>query len=90
MHLHIKNERAHQMAKELAELTGESMTEAVIHALEKRLGEERAKRRKSASEKRRATEALVEEIRRLPVYDARHPDDMLYDKDGLPKAQGAP
>ena len=90
MHLNIKNDRAHQMAKELSELTGESMTDAVIHALEKRLAEERAKRMKSASEKRRAIQALVEEVRRLPVYDDRHPDDMLYDKDGLPKARDAP
>ncbi len=47
MQLHIKNESAHQMAKELAELTGESMTDAVIHALEDNLAEERAKHQKS-------------------------------------------
>jgi antitoxin VapB len=89
MQLYINNERALQLAKELAELTGESMTEAVIHTLEQRLAEERAKPRKSAGEKRRAAETLVAEIRHLPVYDDRHPDEMLYDKDGLPKAQSA-
>ncbi len=37
MSLNIKNARAHKLAKELAMLTGESMTEAVTLALEQRL-----------------------------------------------------
>lgn len=88
--LNIKNDHAHQMAKELAELTGESMTEAVLRALEKRLAEERAKRRKNREGLAERLMEIGREFSKLPVYDDRHPDDMLYDKDGLPKPQNAP
>lgn len=37
MGLNIKNGDAHRLAHELAELTGESMTQAVIKAVEERL-----------------------------------------------------
>ncbi|HEU0074037.1 MAG TPA: type II toxin-antitoxin system VapB family antitoxin [Dehalococcoidia bacterium] len=37
MSLNIKDERAHRLARELANLTGESMTEAVTTALQERL-----------------------------------------------------
>ena len=85
MHLNIKNDRAHQMAKELSELTGESMTEAVIHALEKRLAEERAKRQKNREGMAERLMAIGRAAASLPVYDDRHPDDMLYDEFGAPK-----
>jgi ribonuclease VapC len=41
MSLNIKNPEVHELAKELAELTGESMTEAVLVALKERLARER-------------------------------------------------
>ena len=41
MSLNIKNPEAHALAKELAELTGESMTEAILVALRERLARER-------------------------------------------------
>ena len=87
MHLNIKNHEAHRMAKELAELTGESMTEAVLHALEKRLTEEqeRAKRRKNREGMAERLMAIGREAASLPVFDDRHPDDMLYDEFGAPK-----
>lgn len=37
MSLNIKDERTHRLARELANLTGESMTEAVTIALQERL-----------------------------------------------------
>ena len=37
MSLNIKNEEAHRLARELAALTGESMTVAVIEALRERI-----------------------------------------------------
>ena len=40
MSLNIKNPEAHALAKELAELTGESMTEAILVALKERLARE--------------------------------------------------
>ncbi len=35
--LNIKNPRAHQLAVEVAEAAGETLTDAVIHSLEERL-----------------------------------------------------
>ncbi len=44
MHLNIKNDEAHKLATELAELTGESLTSAVTLALRERLARERRRR----------------------------------------------
>jgi antitoxin VapB len=44
MHLNIKNDEAHWLATELAQLTGESLTLAVTLALRERLARERRRR----------------------------------------------
>jgi antitoxin VapB len=44
MRLNIKNDEAHELATELARLTGESLTSAVIVALHERLMRERRRR----------------------------------------------
>jgi antitoxin VapB len=44
-HLNIKNDEAHKLATELADLTGESLTAAVTLALRERLARERRRRR---------------------------------------------
>ena len=44
--LSIKSERADQLARDLASLTGESITDAVVAALEARLAVERRRRRR--------------------------------------------
>ena len=44
MSLNIKNEETHQLARELAALTGESMTGAITVALRERLERERRER----------------------------------------------
>jgi antitoxin VapB len=83
MSLNIKDQRAHRLAKQLARLTGESMTQAVKIALEERLGREKAKRGKVGM-----AERLMEIGRQcaaLPVRDDRSPDEILgYDEHGLP------
>ena len=81
--LNIKNEHTHRRAKELARLAGETMTEAVDRAIAERLGRIRKRRNKTA-----LVERLLEighECAALPVLDQRRPEDMLYDKHGLPK-----
>ena len=81
MALSIKNDRADQLARELSELTGESLTDAVVHSLERRLAEERLARRR-----RRSIDDLVERFGQLPVLDPRSADEILgYDEDGLPR-----
>ncbi|MCA8929812.1 MAG: type II toxin-antitoxin system VapB family antitoxin [Alphaproteobacteria bacterium] len=85
MQLTIKNPKAYAMAAELTRLTGESICQAVMQALEARLQAERGKVRPDLAERRAKILALVEEVKHLPVYDSRHPDEILYDEHGLPK-----
>lgn len=79
MVLSIKDTKADQLARELAELTGETITEAVIAALQARLDVERRRGR------HRPLNDIVERFSRLAVLDTRAPDDILgYDEHGLP------
>lgn len=79
MVLSIKSAQADQLARELAELTGESITEAVVISLEARLALERLRQRE------RSLHDIVERFRQLPVLDERRTDDILgYDEHGLP------
>lgn len=77
MVLSIKSERADGLARELAALTGESITDAIVAALEARLDVER--RRRSAD-----LRDIIERFSQLPTIDDRHPDDIVgYDKFGV-------
>jgi antitoxin VapB len=83
MSLNIKNDNTHRRAKELARLAGETMVEAVDRAIAERLERIRRRRNKGA-----LVERLLEighECSSLPVLDKRSPEEMLYDKKGLPK-----
>ena len=80
MALSIKSERADQLARELADLTGESITATVEAALAERLEAERRRRR------RRSLDDIVDRFRALPVLDDRTPEEILgYGDDGLPR-----
>ena len=85
MSLNIKGEDAHRLARELAALTGESMTAAVTTALRERMERLRQSRKQGLSERllaigRDSAAHLSEEQRSLD-YDA-----LLYDeKTGLPR-----
>ena len=79
MVLSIKSERADQLARDLAALTGESITDAVVASLEARLEVERRRRRE------RGLGDIVERFAALHVFDQRDPDEILgYDDRGLP------
>ena len=83
MSLNIKNEATHRRARDLARLAGESMTEAVDRAISERLERIRRKNNRAA-----VVERILEigrECSFLPVRDKRRPDEMVYDKVGLPK-----
>lgn len=85
--LNIKNAETYRLVKELAERTGESMTEAVTVAVRERL--ERIAPTRSEEE----IEAEVQRIlsiaadlgSRFPPGYLAHAIDDLYDEDGLPK-----
>lgn len=83
MALSINNDEADKLARELAALTGESLTEAVVLSLRERLARKRAQR-----DNRPLAERLMEIGRQcasLPLLDDRAPDEILgYDESGLP------
>lgn len=84
MSLNIKHAEAHRMARELADMTGESLTTAVTEALRQRLARERATRHPDL-----AAELL--EIGRDCAAHLREPyasqdhATLLYDEAGLPR-----
>ena len=80
--LNIKTPEAHQLAKELAELTGESMAVATTEALRER--RDRILREHGARANR--FRMLAREIGQglPPEMQEGDPSDFLYDKDGLP------
>jgi antitoxin VapB len=79
MVLSIKSARADQLARDLAELTGESITDAVVASLEVRLELERRRRRGVR------LDDIVDRFRLLAVLDEREPDQIIgYDEHGLP------
>ena len=79
MVLSIKSERADALARELAALTGETITDAVVTSLEARLELER-RRRAGGS-----LDDIVERFRLIPALDRRHPDEIIgFDEVGLP------
>jgi antitoxin VapB len=78
MALNIKSAETDRLARELAALTGESITEAVRRALEKRLEQERRERDVLRRER---LKALLDDVRarvsKLPVLDPRSDDEIL-------------
>ena len=78
MALNIKSVEADRLARELAALTGESITEAVTWALELRLEQERRDR---GVLRRERLKAALDEIRarvsKLPVLDAGSEGEIL-------------
>jgi antitoxin VapB len=84
MALSIRNPKAEKLARELAAESGETMTQAITHALEERL--ERLRGRSAATD-------LVEELLKIskrcssiPDLDQRSADEILgYDSVGVPQ-----
>ena len=84
MALNIKSAATDRLARELAALTGESITEAVIHALEQRLeSQRRLKGRKQLLARAAALDELFDRLASYPVRYERPADDLLgYADDG--------
>lgn len=83
MALSIKDRETEQLARKLAERTGETITVATKRALEERL-------RRTGTDARKAAlledlEAIRRRMSALPVLDDRTPDEIIgYDENGLP------
>ena len=85
MSLNIKNEETCRLARELAQLTGETMTGAITVALEERL--RREQRQRQADAVARDLQAIGQRCAKLlgPGPSAADHGDLLYDERGLPK-----
>lgn len=83
MALSIKNDEADRLARALTEITGESLTEAVVVSLRERL-----RRKRTELDSRPIAERLMERgarYSRLPSFDDRADDEIVgYDDHGLP------
>ncbi len=75
MPLSIKNPRAEQLAHQVAKHTGETLTNAVIHALEERL--ERLQGRRTGPNVVEEIMAIAHRCSKLPVQDNRSPEEIL-------------
>ncbi len=83
MALSLKDAETDRLARQVAKLTGETLTEAVRVALAERLQRERLKRGEAASV-RAELDAIVAHCASLPVLDPRSDDEIIgYDENGL-------
>ena len=88
MALNIKNPEADRLARELAKITGETITETVVKALRERLRRENA--RTGIALPGRALEDEIMAISRrasgLPRHRGQTPEHIIgYDERGLPR-----
>ena len=82
--LNIKNEKTHLQARELARLTGESMTAAVSEAIRERLERVRGSSRYGPAKRlMKIAKECAAHIRE--PYKSMDIDDLLYDEKGMPK-----
>jgi len=84
MTMNIKNEEAYRLAKELAALTGESLTGAVTAALRERLARVKRERGSDLAGHLLAIGRDCAAHLQEPYRSADH-GDLLYDERGLPK-----
>ena len=78
----INSPEADRLAHELAELTGESLTEAVTNAIRERLAAVQRPAKRTPSMARIAE--IQAFVASLPDRDTRSLEEMLYDENGLP------
>lgn len=84
MPLNIRNPQAETLATQLARLTGETKTEAVIQALRERL--ERVRRTRSNRGLAHDLDEIALHCAALPLLDRRSDDQIMgYDEHGLPR-----
>jgi hypothetical protein len=80
MGLYIRNPRARELARKLAERRGCSLTEVVVAALEREAALEEAQR----EEKLAALRAIQRRVAELPELRPGFTDADLYDEEGQP------
>jgi antitoxin VapB len=84
MSLNIKNEETHKLVRQLAGLTGESMTEAITESVRQRLKLVREQRKDGLSQRLLAIGQDCSKHLKKSFASIDH-DKLLYDERGLPK-----
>jgi antitoxin VapB len=83
MPLSIKHRDADELARRLAEATGQSITDAVIDALRAQLKRETGRR--TAPRLQAELRAISDRCAALPDYDTRTPEEIIgFDEHGVP------
>jgi antitoxin VapB len=83
MALSLKDAETDRLAREVAALTGETLTQAIRTALAERLERERLRRGGSTELAERLME-IGRHCAALPDFDTRSPDEIVgYDENGL-------
>lgn len=86
MAISLKDPETDRLAREVAALTGETLTEAVRKALAERLRRERQRRAPHRAGLAQALKALGRECAALPELDTRSADEIIgYDDLGVPR-----
>jgi antitoxin VapB len=84
MALSLKDPETDRLAREVARLTGESLTEAVRKSLAERLERERLRRGRPARGLAEELNEIALHCAALPDLDTRTPDEIIgYDENGL-------
>lgn len=84
MSLNIKSDEAHKLARQLAKLTGESMTDAVTKAVRERLARLRQEREPELADRLVRIGKECAARMREPFRSVDH-GELLYDEKGLPR-----
>ena len=85
MAISIKSTEADRLARQVAALTGESLTEAITKALRQRLERERRRRGKHGDIAERLNR-IAKDCAALPDVDPRSPEEIIgYDEFGVPR-----
>jgi len=83
MSLNIKNEETHQLVRDLASLTGESMTSAIRTAVLERIERLRTEKKTGLAERLLVIAKEAAPLWREPYRSMEH-GDLLYGEYGLP------
>ena len=81
MAINIKNAEADRLARELSEITGETITEAVIKSLAERLEREKSKQTTSVPLQEELL-SIAKRYQALPIVDNRTEEGILGYSDG--------
>lgn len=83
MPISIKNPEAEKLVRDIAQQTGESLTDCIINALRERNDKLTRKRNRESLEEDLLE--IADRVSRMPVRDNRSRDEILgYDEHGIP------